>query len=241
MKHLTSLLFFMGTIFALAPSATLSQTPKCDWLEINSDLMTSRFADALPRVDACIVLLEQETSADHPGMSLSAVGLGGIYLTRAQILAQQGSFSSAESAMNSANRVAHQHGFDNTFLMNWDRQLGSTQGLILEREGRARDAIATYARTENYGRAALLSLDLGDVAEAGRLARKEAPEDTDALVALGGLAEASGDTAVAVQEYKAAWSNIVQGRDRDGAVLPTHFLDVSRVRSSLGRLGAPVR
>jgi hypothetical protein len=218
----------------------VAQTPKCDWPATKIDFMTTRYADALPIVDACVASLETQTAAGPPGISMAATSLSYSYLVRAQILALQGSLLSAEASANSADAVARQHGFDNTFLVPWALLRASTDGLILEREGRASDAIATYVRAENYGRAALLTLDLGDIAEARRLLTKGTFPGTDGHVAQGGIAERAGDASTAIREYQAAWAEILQARSAQPPSLPVYFLEASRVRDSLARLGAPV-
>jgi tetratricopeptide (TPR) repeat protein len=230
----------LGVFCLLAPAMGGARTRRWDWPAAKVEFMAGRFADALPIVDACIRAFEAQTTLGHSGMSLSAIPLSYSYLARAQILAFVGRFPDAESSLTSADSVAVQHGFDNAFVVNWARLHASAQGFILESEGRLNEAIETYKNGTDYGRAALLALDLGDAAQARRLLARATDPRIDAHVAEGRLAEASGDTPAALRNYQAAWADIIQAHDAPGLSLPMYFVEASRVRTSLARLGAPV-
>jgi hypothetical protein len=170
---------------------------------------------------------------------MQAAALSYDHEVRGQILAIQHSFVAAQAELTAAEGVAREYGFDHTFLIPQDSINDATQGLIFAEEGRTHDAVSAYENGAWYGLAAMLELDVGDRAEARRLALQDHNSPESKFV-LGALAEGEGNLELARSDYREGFDAVVPQGAGDRAVMATYFIVVPRLRAAIARVG-PIR
>lgn len=158
--------------------------------------------------------------------------LKGAYLVSAQILTAQGKFDMARDRVKKAKELP------DSFLVPLDELMHTTEGYLLERSGRTREAVKFYRKVATpYALVQLgrIYLDAGRTEKALRVitdSLKVDPSSPAAHAILGEIFERS-DKGAALREYKRALALATEGNPTIVAVI---YLDVGRAKRGIERL-----
>ncbi|HEV7425243.1 MAG TPA: tetratricopeptide repeat protein [Thermoanaerobaculia bacterium] len=174
---------------------------------------------------------EERTRANSSD-SFAAQILKGAYLVSAQILTAQGKFDLARERLDKAKELP------DSFLIDLDELMHTTEGYLLERSGQTTEVVKFYRKVATpYALAQLgkIYFDAGRREKALQVIKnslKLNPSSPAAHAILGEILERS-DKAAALREYKRALELASRGNPTIVAVI---YIDVSRAKKGIQRL-----
>lgn len=164
--------------------------------------------------------------------SFAEIFLKGQYMVSAQILTEQGKFDMARDRLSKAKEITA-----DTFLINLEELTATTEGYLLERSGRTKEAVSFYQKIhEPYALVRLVAIYLreGHTAKARHAivaCLKDDPLNAEAHAIFGEILEKS-DKSAALKEYKLA----LRAEQGNPTVVALVYLEVARAKRGIARL-----